>query len=171
MLKKEAINIMQKIISPMYGLRSWNVELGHGSMVTFEFGEKIEINTEKRYSEMGEWHVWIYMSPWRLETDQQVLAGSEDAREYLMKAIKAIEGRILENVEIKYPSLETTFFFDGGYVLVIFPNQIIDDDENQYLMIFTPDRKVLNIGPGKSLSYIPGNVPIDTPSLIEFYDE
>jgi hypothetical protein len=172
MLNNKSIDLIQKIITPLYGLKPWSVELGYGSMFTIDFGKKMEVKSGKYSFERGEWHIWVYRSPWRIETRQQVLAGSEDSREFLKGALKVLEGRSLEKVEFKLPSLETTFIFEGDHFLIVFPNQFLNDEVSmsEYWRLFTPDRMVLNIGPQKSLRYVPADVHSDTLSYIDFYN-
>jgi hypothetical protein len=69
-------SIIRQVFADLYGLPSWNVRKGHGSFMTFEFGEPylevgeaIERETpfgfrcvKRQTAVHGVWHLWIYMS-------------------------------------------------------------------------------------------------------------
>ncbi|MEV0096007.1 hypothetical protein [Streptomyces sp. NPDC050738] len=114
-------------IGPLLGQRAWDVRRGIGSFVTMEFGKPLPPDQSGRV--YGQWHLWIQMTAWRLETAGQVLVGSED--EGLEEALTQLEGRPLTGVVIKPPALETRFDFDG-LRLQTFPMYRKDPEEGEF---------------------------------------
>jgi len=142
------IDSIVKILFPLRGLQAWNVKLGIGSFITIEFGNKILSTRGKSY---GEWYLWIYSCGWFLEDPTGPYLGSEDPRETLKKGITILEGHIIENTTISPIGFQTNFIFDTGLVLHTFPLSFVDPAP--YWKFFTPEGKVLIIGPFKQWTY------------------
>jgi hypothetical protein len=143
------IQVIQQKIKGLIGKKVWAPKLGVGSFITCEFGNPLPPNTEG--SVHGEWHLWTYCCAWRLEQSDEVVVGSEDNRDDLEKAVQILEGRTLENVVIASPAGESQLYFSGSIVLRLFPVFYVGDYE--HWMLFTPEGRVLTIGPGSTWSY------------------
>jgi hypothetical protein len=130
-------------IGPLLGQRAWNVRRGIGSFVTIEFGRPLP--PDARGTVHGEYHLWIMMAAWRLETTDQVIVGSED--QGLDQALARLEGRPLTDVLIRPPALETRFDF-AGLRLETFPIYRRDPGEGEYehWMLWLGDGDVLVAG-------------------------
>jgi hypothetical protein len=89
---------------------------------------------------------------WRLETDRDVLVGSEDPRPFLESTIKELENNTLRSVTITLPNLDTVFEFDESRKLRVLPTSMHLGDE--YWMLYTPTGKVLHLGLGTSWAYV-----------------
>ncbi len=144
----EYIGKIETIVAPLIGMKPWSVRLGIGSLLNFEFGK--ELKDEGYIHATGEWHLWVYMCAWRLQTAHDVLVGSEDFRDLIQYEIQRLEGKTLESIKLSWPALETEILFETGLLLRLFPIYTSDHD---HWMLFTPDRKVLTIGPGNTWSY------------------
>jgi hypothetical protein len=156
------VDEIHRIIAPWMGMASWNAWLGHGSFLVLDFGAKLENGTYRDGTPVirGEWLLWIYCSAWRIETAAEVLGASEDQRDRMSEAVKALEGRAVEEVEIMTPSLETVFRFAGGYKLRSFPiHSGADPEDFDHWMLFTPGGMVLAVGPGSTWSYKSSSKP------------
>lgn len=141
---------IQTILNPMLGLKAWGVTLGVGSFVTLEFGR--EIPSEKpQGTPHGEWYLWIYNCDWRLEQGENVFAGSEDPREELKEVVRTLEGRILQSVKVEPPAFDTIFVFEDNLLLRTFT--IYFRGDNKHWLLFTPNKKVLTVGPGVTWSF------------------
>jgi hypothetical protein len=130
-------------VEPLVGERVWGASLGHGSFVTMEFGRPLP--QEGRWVH-GEYHVWIYLSAWRIATATEVLCAAEDDREWLAEVIPRLDGRTLEQLTIQRPAWDATFSFSGGMVLQVFPYSTSEDS-----------RGWLVYGPSGTLALGPGN--------------
>ena len=69
----------------------------------------------------------------------------------LKHEITALDGHSLEDVIISPIAFETNFVFDHGLVLHTFPLNFIDPCE--YWKLFTPNGKVLVLGPALKCSF------------------
>jgi hypothetical protein len=146
-LSAEILKI-NKIIQPLMGNEAWGVKLGVGSFITMEFGAPV---TKSAKYVHGEWHLWIYCCGWYLENPNHIFIGSEDPRDILKSEVTVLEGLRLENILISPIAFETNFLFSNGKVLHTFPLNFIDPCE--YWKLFTPNGKVLILGPAKHWSY------------------
>lgn len=135
-----------------YGLTTWGAELGHGSFITVEFGER------QPGEDHGLYHLWVYMAPWRLEDADKMLAASEDDRDELAKKIPMLNGLALTAIAVEHPSLSTRFEFDGGLVLTTFS----DSRTDEHWMFFRPDGMVVTAGPGPAFWLQPAAGPVES---------
>ena len=117
-------------VGPILGLPAWDVKQGHGSFLTFEFGQpKLEVRERQsgdgRLSRSafvhGEWHLWIYCCHWRLLQDGSQLGWSEDAEEVIGRAAASLNGQKLLAVNVVPAEGRSTFTFDLGSSLETWP--------------------------------------------------
>jgi hypothetical protein len=143
----------KEILDNVVGQKVASIELGHGSFLTIDLGKLVSKATKQKNREfrnVGEWHFWVYMCAWRIDKDNKPLAASSDPREKIATKIQEIAGTTLTKYEILNASLDTKFYFDDSITLTLF--NISTDDEEQW-MLFTPDKKVLVIGPADTWTY------------------
>lgn len=131
-------------LTAAYGLEAWGTTLGHGSFLTVELGEPITPG-----SAHGRYHLWLYLTAWRIEDGTSMLAGSEDDREELAGKVTALDGRKLASVAVEPRSLSARFEFEGGLALITFSLYSAGED---HWMLFRPDGTVLTMGPGTTWS-------------------
>ncbi|MGH2769528.1 MAG: hypothetical protein ACRDJF_03275, partial [Actinomycetota bacterium] len=79
-----------------------------------------------------------------------VIAASEDPRPKIETAIQRLEGLTIHSIELFLPALDTVFLFNKRVALRLFP---VFSEEYEHWMVFTPDARVLVIGPGARWSY------------------
>jgi len=142
---------IKAIISPILGMKAWDVSLGYGSFVTTEFGSPIKPTDQSKYLR-GEWHLWVKHSFWRLEQNNQVLVASEDNRKELAENLKIINGLQLNTFDINPITFETSLLFGDKVKLLVIPTSYLQD-EYEYWTFYTPERKVLIAGPGMEYQY------------------
>lgn len=136
----------------LYGIPCWNVQKGHGSFLTFEFGEpQLEIGSvspstlgfphERRQANVrGAWHLWIYMCHWSIEFQEREICHSESEDIEMNRACGFLNGQCLSNIETN--SLNAIDFrFDLGGVLKTFPYS--NDEIEDMWMLYCPDKRVL----------------------------
>lgn len=122
-------------IQPILGLTSWGVKQGHGSFLTFEFGQpKLEIRehaSKRRRSAyvQGHWHLWIYCCNWRVLQDGEQIAWSEDTPSQILQATAALNGQNWLALDVLPPQGRSTFSFDLGGVLETWPYGSEQSDE------------------------------------------
>ncbi|GAA2738024.1 hypothetical protein GCM10010439_70410 [Actinocorallia aurantiaca] len=151
------VRAIEEIVRPLYGRPAWKVELGHGSFFTMEFGAPVTgLERDGETVEHGEWHLWVAMAAWRLETATHVVAASEYPRVFLQRALQALHGQSLDHITIDTPSLETTLRF-GALRLRLFPVFPEDPDGLGDWVLWTPGGCVLTVGEGSTWTYADEN--------------
>jgi hypothetical protein len=78
------------------------------------------------------------------------LAASEDDRTKLETVLKRLENLALLSIDLSLPGLDTVVTFEQEVVLRLFP---IFSEEFEHWLLYTPDGRVLTIGPGMNWSY------------------
>jgi hypothetical protein len=128
----------------MFGLIAWSVSQGHGSFLTFEFGEpKLEVamhqlpeNGFSRSANLrGQFHLWIYCCHWRALQDVTQLAWSEDAPDVIGSATARLNGQRLVAIKVEPTNGRSTFTFDLGGSLETWPYG--DDPTDEQWIILT----------------------------------
>jgi hypothetical protein len=148
-LTKTDLYEIQATVAPLLRHKAWNVSLGVGSFITLEFGEPLPLGEQDKRIH-GEWHLWVYMCAWRLEKNNEFIAGCEDPRDQLIEDVKLMEGLAIKSIEILAPACDTIIHFEDEVILRLFS---IYSKENEHWMLFAPDGNVLVMGPGTSWSY------------------
>ena len=125
-----SISPLDRFVRPMIGVPTWGVQQGHGSFLTFEFGEpKLEVR-ERQSEEKGlrrsayvhgQSHIWIYCCHWRAIQDGEQLAWSEDANSLIGRATATLNGQKLLAVNIDANQGRSSFTFDLGGSLETWP--------------------------------------------------
>lgn len=128
------------------GQAPWSVKLGHGSFVTMDFGKRVLL---PRGKECGEWHLWIYFAAWRLDSKDEILAGSEDEADVMAPALAGLTGLEIHDISATAPSLSLEIDF-GDRMFRAFPINSTDDEQ---WMLYLPSGKVLVVGPGANWAF------------------
>lgn len=133
---QRCVTLLDGAFGRVYGEPSWLVRRGHGSFVTFEFGEprlevgepelrlyvfspKVRDRVAKRLVAVhGAWHLWIYCCAWRLTHRGRPLARSESRPQRIDSALAVLDGQALVSVSVDADA-RTTFTFDLGCSLLM----------------------------------------------------
>jgi hypothetical protein len=131
-------------IKPMLGLPAWSVKQGHGSFLTFEFGDpRLEV-TERSWPQKGsrrsaylrgQWRLWIYCCHWRALQYGIQVAWSEDTDQLIGRATATFDAQKLVGVRVAPDDGCSTFTFDRGGALETWPYG--DDPKDKQWMILT----------------------------------
>jgi hypothetical protein len=147
------LGAVESAFAGAYGKPAWGTALGVGSFLTVEFGparppDATAAGGARREARPhGEYHLWLYCSAWRIETEREIIASSEDPREKLAAAVRHLDDKVLAGVEVERPSLSVTLRFSDGTVLRTFS---IFSTEYEHWMFFQPDGTVITAGPGST---------------------
>ena len=144
-----------ELVSGLVGLPAWNARQGHGSFLTFEFGDPVPAASDERVH--GVWHLWVYMVSWRIEDAATILAACEDDRDTIAAALARLEGRSLTSITAVGPALDTVFDFDGLYLRTFALWSRAEQGHCESWLLFRPDGHVLAIEAGGSWSCRPAN--------------
>lgn len=155
--------------APLIGLPGWHVRKGHGSFITFEFGNPrlvirdpmpAPINesqlvrrtlARRRIHVRGDWHLWIYCCNWRLVLASQDGCHSESADWEMKAALQDLDGQRLMQVEIASDRGSSIFRFDLGAALETWPyvaemqsREMTEDHPtaDEQWLLYAPSRRV-----------------------------
>lgn len=143
------MNVIENEFSKIYGIPAWNVKKGHGSFLTFEFGQPKLIISERKSKKRdifisGEWHFWVYCCDWKYYFEEKLVAHNESSNKLIEKATYSLDGQALKDVRIS--EKVSTFVFDFGGKLEIKPNiSYKEKDKTVQWMFFLPDENVYNL--------------------------
>ena len=142
-MKAAAVDIRQ-YFQPVLGTRPWKAKLGVGSFLTFEFGQRVKANGHVH----GQWHLWVYLSNWKLFHGDRQLVDSDTDRKLIAISIRRLEGTNLTDIEFDSRTQTTTFLFDD-FRLVVSPADYLNapDERDHFWMFFVPNNEVLAVGP------------------------
>jgi hypothetical protein len=143
----DPFNPVGAAFAPIIGLPAWFVQKGHGSILTFEFGEPHLSIREPRESQSenptirersqrrrvvphGEWHLFIYFCHWRCSERGTERSTDNSPQEDIVAATRMMDGQRLTSVGVEPTSGASTFVFDLGAKLETWP--YADDDETQW---------------------------------------
>lgn len=138
MTEQDAVALRNRI-GALAGKSAWGVAVGHGTFLTVEFGAPIETDGKKH----GEWHLWLYMTGWRIDGGAATLGASEDERARMEDAARALEGQLLESIEVTAPAGDLTLRFASA----ILRSFAVETGAEQWLL-YTPGGRVVQMGPG-----------------------
>jgi hypothetical protein len=154
---------IDRYFGPVLGQHPKRSRLGHGSFLTFDFGQAFKQNHRFQY----EWHLWIQHVDWQLLRKRQQIANSESKRQVIQTAIARLETKVLKQVIHDPRARETRFVFSGDSSdaeLICKAYSDARDDEYSWAL-YTPDMHVLladNVG---QLHYIRSDVSEPVPSM------
>ena len=172
-LTRDDIDAIQALLAPVVGREAWGVHAGYGARLTVNFGTgttKIRTTRSGRVwsTTRGEWQLWTAFDVWRLEDETGVLAAYEDPRPVMDPAVERLNGHRLLSVEVSPRTLDTTFTFDGGLILRLFPVYMDPESDYEHWMLFAPSDNLLVLGPGLQWSHTKSN---SSPSAVATRDD
>ena len=160
---------LDRIVSGLRLKPCWNVQKGHGSFITFEFGKPRLDIVEHRSNELGsevvvgrcarvhgDWHLWIYCCGWRYSEAKQVVGRWYSPRKLVDRACARLRGQILTDISINREKTQTVFSFDLGGEL---RTESYDGELNEHWCLYCPDGSVFTFRSDGKCSLRPGNAP------------
>lgn len=141
----------EQIWSAVYGRPAWLVKKGHGSFLTFEFGEpslrireprpplgNVSERVRERLSQRlvmvtGEWRLWIYCCHWSIAQSGRDLAHSESPDDQIAFSTQRLDGQKLLSVVPGTAPGSWVFSFDLGGELKTWPYGDDPSDEQWHL--------------------------------------
>jgi hypothetical protein len=145
----------QDIALAAVGARCWRARRGHGSFLTFDFGDRIS----DRAWERGAWHLWVYFGEWKLTDGTRVTATNWDGQQLIEEAVARFSGTRLVDVVVDAHTLDSVFEFEHQLRLAIGPNTDEEVPDADWWLLFTPGERVLVAGPGPTWSYRSAHEP------------
>jgi hypothetical protein len=142
---------LRQITSNLINKPCWNARLGYGDELTLDIGARVPCHPKLGPGrEKGEWVLRARATPWRLEPPE----GSPETPGDVPDLLQRIVGTTITDFETSYSNLALEVTFSNGYTLILMPETDEDDDDPlAYWELFTPDNKLLEVGPGPVWSY------------------
>ena len=131
-------------LSGAYGLTAVGTTLLEHSELIVELGDPEAGASERRY------RLRIYGTAWRLESGDDVLAGSADESDDLAAQVARVDGETLRSITVEPRSLSARFAFDGGLILITFS---VYSHGFEHWSLRRPDGTELTAGPGWAWSF------------------
>jgi len=166
---------LERAFSRIYGKPCWGVKQGHGSFLTFEFGEshvvvyepvvtsrivspRVRKGLARRLAfARGQWHLWIYCCSWEVLSRGRSLAHSESSDSKIQRAADFLNGQKLVRFSILPRKLQCIFEFDLGGILKTWPY----DKKSEQWLLYEPSKNVLLLRADRHYKYgrsdVPGN--------------
>lgn len=166
---------------------AWLVKKGHGSFLTFEFGqpeltirepqlrpvassEKVrQLASRRLVTVSGDWHLWIYCCNWSIIQNGVELSHNESSDDVIDRATNRLDGQKLKAVERGAVAGSWLFSFDLGGELQTRPyegDQLVqhfgDQLVEQWMLFERKSGKVLTARSDGLCSYDPGDTPADS---------
>ena len=140
-LKLNFINDLQLLV----GKECWGIIEGTGSIISFDFGEKIRLqnpivndylSVDSQNFE-SEFSLFIHCV-WRVDSTEKVIFGFWTEHEIVHQEINQIIGKSVEKVELFEPAFDLQVTFLNDLKLNAFCDQTNDLDKNDNYDFFTP---------------------------------
>lgn len=146
-------DLVREAVHQLVGKAPWDVQLGWGSFITFEFGKPVAKVGERR--QHGEWHLWLYMCHWRIRQGAEVVIGSSDERDFIGEALDGVVWGDVIKADLG-PALDISLLFSSGRQVETFACSAIE--ENQWIL-YTPEGSAITVNGGSRFDV----GPIDGP--------
>ncbi len=147
-------DLANQLLQNIVNMQPSRVKLGYGSFITLDFGKDVEVEVKTRRGvskyTTGEWHLWVYMTAWRIDKNGEPFIGAEDDRELIAKRLVELEDKKLLLFSVLNNAFDSILEFEGGFKLSLFSFGV--EDHEQW-MLYTPEAKTFTAGPGTSWSY------------------
>jgi hypothetical protein len=144
-------SLVNQLNADLRGQAVWGLSRGMGSYLNVEIGP-----TRQRAdgSQVGAWHLWVYMADWRIERGvwgrghvPEIVIGSNDLPELIDDWLTDVGATTFESVTVSASTGDTAFTFGGGLRLVVFASALPTDDSEAWVLT-RPDGSTLSGGPG-----------------------
>lgn len=116
---------LRAILDALIGKPVTQVQLGHGSFLTFDFGQLMQETTISKNGRVsihwfGEWHLWVYMCAWRIDKNDTPFVSCEDDRIIIADKVQALQGTSIVKYEILNIAYDTKFYFGDNFTVTLF---------------------------------------------------
>ena len=169
----EDLRDLEAILNGLVDLPLLAVRTAYGRELRLDFGQSVPFRSPLLAGRVrGEWVLGTRASPWCVFRSNEFAAGAQHPQDRNETALAELVGATVTNARVSYPDLDLTLSFDGGAAFTVsvdrgeIDNHDNDHDENDLSAweLFTPDRLVLTVGPGRRWSLTPVDSPTDATS-------
>jgi len=153
---------LKAIINGVVGKSCWDASLGYAEELSLEIGEHIPYtNKLLKGKEHGSWMFGSRGTAWELTSANGLWVSSDDEEDVIRQKIQVIKDTTIISVDVRYPDLDLILTFSNDYQLAVLPTEEDDEYEVAYWELFTPDKMLIEAGPGATWSYSRADVPLN----------
>jgi hypothetical protein len=158
-MKNSFDHIFKKIFESLFGKPAWQVEPGHGSFLTMNFGDPYLDIAEptKRYNKRsiyvrGEWYLWLYCCDWIVYSNEERVGDASlqlTTKKWIKRAAKFLNGQKLMSASISKQGCSLNLEFDLGGRLISKPY----DKKSEQWILYMPKNKTLTVRADRRFQY------------------
>ena len=131
---------IQSALKRLIGKRAWGLRRDVGSIFFLQIGEPVARPGLPRLH--GEWHFLIEECPWRFETTNEVLVGSEDEQGFIDGVFQELVLGSVERAEVFSPSHDLVVEFSSGASFRTFTwSSKATNEWTQWILYGPPDER------------------------------
>lgn len=146
------LNPLHEIARRAVGELCWKTSLNYRHEITLHFGEPIAYTCHTQLGkDHGSWILGTRGAVWQLEIAGGTTVPGQTGLDGISQALHHLEGHSMTTIEITYPDLRVVVDWSNGDQLILIPTS--DDNDLPDWEIFTPEQRVLQVGPGITWSY------------------
>jgi hypothetical protein len=117
------------------GKKAWGLRRSHGSMFFLEIGDPVVSDGQKHVH--GEWHFLFELCHWRIQSQANVIIGSEDSQDFIDRTFSSLSLGDVKQASLNNCSdLELTF--TSGCTLRTFSTSASTEADWTQWLFFTP---------------------------------
>lgn len=128
------------ILAEVQSMPCWAARRGHGTFLTFDFGERRVVQTRRGSREVGAVHLWVYLAKWSLCAGD-LRAGWDTPIDQVDATLRRFIGTSL--VAIDGAPAVIRFGPSDNATIALSPLAESDEDDPLF-MLYLPDHRVLS---------------------------
>jgi len=150
------------ILHGVVGQVCWGPRIGYAEELKLDIGAHIPYtNRLLKGKEHGSWRFGSRGTAWELTSPDGLWVSSDDDEDVIRQKIQVLKDTTITGVAVRYPDLDLILTFSSGYQLAVLPTEEDDDEEVAYWELFTPDKMIVEAGPGATWSYSRADIPLN----------
>lgn len=135
--------VIDGVLAEMASLPCWASRRGHGTFLTFDFGDQCTVKTRRGTTETGTYHLWVYLSRWTLRVGRNE-AGWDSPFDEVDEVLRQFEGRPI--VAIGEVPTVIRFGGPGAPEILVLPEN--EGEEGDALFhLYLPGHRILSCYP------------------------
>jgi hypothetical protein len=150
---------LNEITKGILGEICWRISFSYGDELILDIGQHILYESKNSWAEEGSWILGTRGTAWRIEAADKILTTSDEPPGVILQKTQNIANSSIIAFETAYPELSLTVIFGTGHNLLILPSTEDDEFNLSYWELFTPNKMILEVGPGALWTYKSAHEP------------
>lgn len=143
---------LHQIVCSAIGELCWKTSLNYRHEVTLHFGDPIAYTCHTQLGkDHGSWILGIRGAVWQLERSGGTTVTAPTGLADWSQMLSHLEGQSMTAIEMTFPDLRVIIDWSQGDRLTLIPTS--DDTDIPDWELFTPEQRILQVGPGVTWSY------------------